>query len=72
MICYLNSPKILVGKNVYWFEEETEIIEEGEKELEIRYESKKGITLKFNSRFERDLWKKEIEERIEKITDEIT
>jgi len=72
MICYLNSPKILVGKNVYWFDEETEIIEEGEKELEIRYESKKGITLKFNSRFERDLWKKEIEERIEKITDQIT
>ena len=72
MICYLNSPEILVGKNVYWFDEETEIKEEGEKELEIKYENKKGITLKFNSRFERDLWKKEIEERIEKITDEIT
>ena len=72
MISYLNSPTTLVGKNVYWFDEETEVLEEGDKELEIRYESKKGITLKFNSRFERDLWKKEIEGRIEKITDEIT
>ena len=72
MISYLNSPTTLVGKNVYWFDEETEVLEKGDKELEIRYESKKGITLKFNSRFERDLWKKEIEGRIEKITDEIT
>ena len=72
MISYLNSPTTLVGKNVYWFDEETEIFEEGDKELEIKYATKAGITLKFNSRFERDLWKKEIEERIEKITEDIT
>ena len=71
MVSYLNSPTTLVGKNVYWFDDETEIIEEGDKELEIKYMSKQGITLKFNSRFERDLWKKEIEKRIEKKTEDI-
>ena len=71
MICYLNSPKTLAGKNAYWFDNEIKIIGKGDKDLEIRYEYKNGITLKFNSRFERDLWKKEIEKRIEKINEDI-
>jgi len=70
MISYLNSRTNLVGENVYWFDNETEALEKEDKELEIKYNSKTGISLKFNSRFERDLWKKEIEERVEKIIED--
>jgi len=70
MISYLNSRTNLVGENVYWFDNETEILEKEDKELEIKYNSKTVISLKFNSRFERDLWKKEIEERVEKIIED--
>ena len=71
MISYLNSPTTLVGKNVYWFDVDIDITASKDKFLEIKSLSK-SLILKFDSRFERDLWKKEIDERIEKINEEIT
>ena len=71
MISYLNSPTTVTGKNVYWFDEDIEISATEDKILEIKNLSR-VLTLKFESNFERDLWKKEIEERIEKIIDKLT
>ena len=70
MICYLNTPNTLVGKNVYWFDENIKIREIDESSLEIRNLSR-NLILRFNSRFERDLWEREINLRINKITDAI-
>ena len=70
MISYLNSPDTLVGKNVYWFDEEIEISTESEKILNIKTLSR-NLTLKFDSRFERDLWEKEINKRVDAIKEEI-
>ena len=68
MICYLNDPNNQVGKNVYWFDENIEINKVEDKILEIESLSSLSINLnlKFDSKFERDLWFKEINERIEK------
>ena len=70
MICYLNDPNTLIGKNVYWFDENINIRVKDETSLEIKNLSR-SLILNFNSKFERDLWEKEINKRIEKITDEI-
>jgi phosphatidylserine/phosphatidylglycerophosphate/cardiolipin synthase-like enzyme len=71
MICYLNSPTTQTGKNVYWFDEDSEISAKEDKVLEIKNLSR-ILSLKFETQFERDLWKKEIDQRIEKIIDGIT
>ena len=39
MICYLNSPTTLVGKNVYWFDDQIEVIPAEDKLLEIQNRS---------------------------------
>ena len=70
MICYLNDPNTLIGKNVYWFDENINIRVYDELSLEIKNLSR-SLILKFNSVFERDLWEKEINERILKITNEL-
>ena len=70
MICYLNSPNILIGKNVYWFDEEIYLIVDKDKNLTVKNLSR-SLTLKFDSGFERDLWQKEIESRIELKKEEI-
>ena len=70
MICYLNDPNTLIGKNVYWFDENINIRVYDDLSLEIKNLSR-SLILKFNSKFERDLWEKEINERIFKITNEI-
>ena len=71
MICYLNNPNTIVGKNVYWFDENINITPKDDLSLEIRNLSR-SLILKFNSSFERNLWEKEINERINKISNEIT
>jgi hypothetical protein len=71
MICYLNDPNTSVGKNVYWFDENITIRPSDATSLEINNNSK-SLILNFNSTFERDLWEKEINLRIEKITEDIT
>ena len=63
MICYLNNPNTIIGKNVYWFDEDIEIKTEKDKILIIKNLSK-TLVLKFDSKFERDIWKQEIELRI--------
>ena len=64
MISYLNNPNTLVGKNVYWFDEDFKIATDGDKILKIKNLSR-TLELKFDSKFERDLWNKEIESRVE-------
>ena len=71
MICYLNDSKTLVGKNVYWFDENIDIRAKDDTSLELTNLSR-SLILKFNSMFERDLWEKEINEKINKKTEEIT
>ena len=70
MICYLNDPNTLIGKNVYWFDENINITTIDDTSLQITNLSR-SLTLKFNNEFERDLWEKEINTRIDKITNEI-
>ena len=70
MICYLNDPNTMIGKNVYWFDENIEINKEEDNILDIGNLSI-NLNLKFDTRFERDLWYKEINERIEKKRNEI-
>ena len=70
MISYLNSPDALEGKNVYWFDEDIKISIVKDQILKIQNLSR-NLELKFDSRFERDLWKKEIESRIEIKKEEI-
>ena len=70
MICYLNNPNLLIGKNAYWFDENIEIQREEDLILEIRNLSI-NLVLKFDSKFERDLWYIEINKRIEKKRDAI-
>ena len=64
MISYLNSLNILVGKNVYWIDEDFKIASEGDKILKIKNLSR-TLELKFDSKFKIDLWKKEIKYRVE-------
>ena len=71
MISYLNSPNVMVGKNVYWFDEDIRISTEKDKILKIQNLSR-TLELKFDSRFERDLWQKEVESRVEIKRNEIT
>ena len=71
MISYLNTPTTLTGKNVYWFDEDIEISSIDKNVLEIKNLSR-ILSLKFNSSFERDLWKKEIEQRVNVIKEGIT
>ena len=70
MISYLNNSNSLVGKNVYWFDEEFKIITKKDNILKMINLSK-TLKIKFDSKFERDLWKKEIEKRVEVKLDEI-
>ena len=63
-ICYLKSPNDLVGENVFWFDQNIEISSERKQIIKITNLSK-CLYLKFSSPFERDLWKKEIECKIE-------
>ena len=71
MICYLNNPNTLVGKNVYWFDENINISPLGSDKLEITNLTR-SLVLKFTSTFERDLWEKEINKRIDRISEDIT
>ena len=64
LISYLNSPNTLIGKNVYWFDEDFEIRPTKDKILTIKNLSR-TLVLRFDTKFERDLWKKEIESRVE-------
>ena len=70
MISYLNNPNTLIGKNVYWLDDDTEIFTKKEKILIIKTRSR-SLALKFESKFERDLWQKEIYNKIEKKEEEI-
>ena len=70
MISYLNNSNSTVGKNVYWFDEEFQIITKKDNILKMINLSR-TLKLKFDSRFERDLWKKEIEERVDYKLNEI-
>ena len=70
MICYLNDPNNMIGKNVYWFDETSEIYKIKQRKLEIDNLSI-SLNLKFETKFERDLWYKEINERIEIKRNEI-
>ena len=70
MICYLNDPNNMIGKNVYWFDENSEIYKIKQRKLEIDNLSI-SLNLKFETKFERDLWYKEINERIEIKRNEI-
>jgi len=71
MICYSNDSSTLVGKNVYWFDEEIDIRAKDDTSLEITNLSR-SLILKFNSTFERDLWEKEINQRIERKIELLT
>ena len=71
MICYSNDSSTLVGKNVYWFDEEIDIRAKDDTSLEITNLSR-SLVLKFNSTFERDLWEKEINQRIQRKIDLLT
>ena len=71
MICYLNSPNTMIGKNAYWFDENTDVSTAEDNTLEIKNLSI-NLVLKFDTKFERDLWYIEIDKRIEKKRDEIT
>ena len=68
MISYLNSPTTVTGKNVYWFDEDMEVSIKDSKLLEIKNLSR-ILTLKFETTFERDLWKSEIDKRVKYIKD---
>ena len=70
MICYMNDPNKMIGKNAYWFDENYEINPEKDNILKTKNMNIK-LNLKFESKFERDLWYMEINKRIEKKTDEI-
>ena len=70
MICYLNDPNNMIGKNVYWFDENSEIYKINQRKLEIENLST-SLDLKFETKFERDLWFKEINKRIEIKRNEI-
>ena len=70
MISYLKDRTALSGKNVYWFDEHMEISTTHDKILELKNLTK-TLLLKFESKFERDLWKREIELRVNKIRDGI-
>ena len=70
MICYMNDPNKMIGKNAYWFDENFEINPEKDNILKMKNMNIK-LNLKFESKFERDLWYMEINKRIEKKTDEI-
>ena len=70
MICYMNDPNKMIGKNVYWFDENSEINKIEENKIKIENLSI-NLNLKFETKFERDLWYKEINGRIEKKINEI-
>ena len=70
MICYINDPNKTTGKNVYWFDENIEVNSILDDILEIKNLSF-NFNLKFETKFERDLWLKEINKRIDKKKDEI-
>jgi len=70
MICYLNDPNNMIGKNVYWFDENSEIYKINQRKLEIENLST-SLDLKFETKFERELWFKEINKRIEIKRNEI-
>jgi len=70
MISYLNSPTTVTGKNVYWFDEDIEVSNKDNKVLEIKNLSR-ILSLKFDTTFERDLWKYEIDKRVKYIKDRL-
>ena len=70
MICYMNDPNKMIGKNAYWFDENFEINPVKDDILEMKNLNIK-LNLKFENKFERDLWYMEINKRIEKKTNEI-
>ena len=70
MISYLNDIKELKGENLIWLDDNTDLIAEKEPILIIKHLTK-SISLKFDSIFERDLWKKEIEIRMEQKMNEM-
>ena len=70
MICYMNDPNKMIGKNAYWFDENFEINPVKDDILEMKNLNIK-LNLKFESKFQRDLWYMEINKRIEKKTSEI-
>ena len=70
MICYMNDPNKMIGKNAYWFDENFEINPVDDTTLEMKNLTIQ-LNLRFESKFERDLWYLEINKRIEKKTNEI-
>ena len=70
MICYMNDPNKMVGKNVYWFDANIEIYPEEDNVIEIKNLSI-NLNLKFETKLNRDLWYMEINKRIEKKKEEI-
>ena len=73
MISYYNDTNELKGENVFWLDDHIELIKEKDLILVIKdiTNPSKNITLKFESIFERDLWKKQIEMKMEQKVDEI-
>ena len=61
----MNDPNKMIGKNAYWFDENFEINPEKDNILKMKNMNIK-LNLKFESKFERDLWYMEINKRIEK------
>ena len=70
MICYMNDPNKMVGKNVYWFDANIEIYPKEENIIEIKNLSI-NLNLKYETKLDRDLWYMEINKRIEKKKEEI-
>lgn len=71
MICYLNSSTTLVGKNVYWFDEEIDVSRPYDNNILVIQNLSRKLVLKFDSDFECELWHNEINRRINVIKDEI-
>jgi len=66
MITYSNLPNSPGGKHVYFFDEAIKARRQGKLNIKIMNLSR-ILILKFKSFFERELWKQEIEKRIEKF-----
>ena len=66
MITYSNLPNSPGGKHVYFFDEAIKARRQGKLNIKIMNLSR-ILILKFKSYFERELWKQEIEKRIEKF-----
>lgn len=71
MICYLNSSTTLIGKNVYWFDEEIDVSRPYDNNVLVIQNLARKLVVKFDSAFECALWYNEINHRIEVIKEQI-